>query len=250
MSDPNQPTAPPGWYPDGQGGQRWWDGTQWTEHTQPPPQRTQAQQQGYGAPQQFEQPGYGAPGGAAQSGGGGHRKMIAIIGGAVGALVIVVVLLVVLLKVLGGSGPEDTARDYLEAKQAADLRAACELSTKDWQEKTFNDDGNCSDAIDEFEEQFENYKKAIESGFDTTYAKIKNDTESSIEIDETEEDGDEATVDWKTTSTYTGDNDDYIDQVLDGDTSQKDDGTMLLCKEDGDWKVQEDHYAKDSGDGC
>lgn len=36
MSDPNQPSTPPGWYPDGQGGQRWWDGTQWTEHTQPP----------------------------------------------------------------------------------------------------------------------------------------------------------------------------------------------------------------------
>ncbi|HWJ66122.1 MAG TPA: DUF2510 domain-containing protein [Nocardioides sp.] len=35
MSDPNQPSTPPGWYPDGQGGQRWWDGTQWTEHTQP-----------------------------------------------------------------------------------------------------------------------------------------------------------------------------------------------------------------------
>ncbi|GAA1516148.1 DUF2510 domain-containing protein [Nocardioides humi] len=36
MSDPNQPATPAGWYPDGQGGQRWWDGTQWTEHTQPP----------------------------------------------------------------------------------------------------------------------------------------------------------------------------------------------------------------------
>ena len=35
MSDPNQPTTPAGWFPDGQGGQRWWDGTQWTEHTQP-----------------------------------------------------------------------------------------------------------------------------------------------------------------------------------------------------------------------
>jgi hypothetical protein len=29
-------STPPGWYPDGQGGQRWWDGNQWTEHTVPP----------------------------------------------------------------------------------------------------------------------------------------------------------------------------------------------------------------------
>ncbi len=39
MSDPNQPgggsSIPAGWYPDGQGGQRWWDGSQWTAHTQP-----------------------------------------------------------------------------------------------------------------------------------------------------------------------------------------------------------------------
>jgi hypothetical protein len=27
---------PPGWYPDAQGATRWWDGTQWTQHTQPP----------------------------------------------------------------------------------------------------------------------------------------------------------------------------------------------------------------------
>ncbi|CAN5528071.1 hypothetical protein BH09ACT4_BH09ACT4_13740 [soil metagenome] len=30
-------TVPPGWYPDANapGGQRWWDGTQWTEHVAP-----------------------------------------------------------------------------------------------------------------------------------------------------------------------------------------------------------------------
>lgn len=34
MSDENaNRTPPPGWYPDGQGSQRWWDGAQWTERT-------------------------------------------------------------------------------------------------------------------------------------------------------------------------------------------------------------------------
>ncbi|MCU1580430.1 MAG: hypothetical protein JWP19_2634 [Rhodoglobus sp.] len=34
----NAPTVPAGWYPDPAGGpkQRWWDGTQWTEHFQEP----------------------------------------------------------------------------------------------------------------------------------------------------------------------------------------------------------------------
>lgn len=34
MSDQNA-TTPPGWYPDRDGGQRYWDGTAWTNHTQP-----------------------------------------------------------------------------------------------------------------------------------------------------------------------------------------------------------------------
>lgn len=29
--------TPAGWYPDANGTIRWWDGGQWTEHTQPPP---------------------------------------------------------------------------------------------------------------------------------------------------------------------------------------------------------------------
>ncbi|CAN5474577.1 hypothetical protein BH11ACT8_BH11ACT8_25100 [soil metagenome] len=40
MSDPN---APPGWYPDAQGNQRWWDGARWTEHQQPAPPPAPAQ---------------------------------------------------------------------------------------------------------------------------------------------------------------------------------------------------------------
>ncbi len=35
------PAPPPGWYSDPEGsGQRWWDGTQWSEHRQAPPQPT------------------------------------------------------------------------------------------------------------------------------------------------------------------------------------------------------------------
>lgn len=33
MTDQQQ-QQPPGWYPDATGVSRWWDGTQWTEHTQ------------------------------------------------------------------------------------------------------------------------------------------------------------------------------------------------------------------------
>lgn len=32
-----QGNVPAGWYDDGQGAQRWWDGSQWTDHTQPAP---------------------------------------------------------------------------------------------------------------------------------------------------------------------------------------------------------------------
>ncbi|WP_127820600.1 DUF2510 domain-containing protein, partial [Microbacterium sp. CPCC 204701] len=32
-------TTPPGWYDDGHGAMRWWDGSQWTEHVaQPDPE--------------------------------------------------------------------------------------------------------------------------------------------------------------------------------------------------------------------
>ncbi|MDN5751167.1 MAG: DUF2510 domain-containing protein, partial [Pseudonocardia sp.] len=34
-SDPPPVGPPAGWYPDGQGQQRWWNGSRWTEHTQP-----------------------------------------------------------------------------------------------------------------------------------------------------------------------------------------------------------------------
>ncbi|WP_375003722.1 DUF4177 domain-containing protein [Aeromicrobium sp. CTD01-1L150] len=35
MSDETKKSATPGWYPDGQGNHRWWDGSQWTKHASP-----------------------------------------------------------------------------------------------------------------------------------------------------------------------------------------------------------------------
>jgi hypothetical protein len=42
VADIRQPTPPPpGWYDDGKGGERWWDGTAWTEARQPVSQPTE-----------------------------------------------------------------------------------------------------------------------------------------------------------------------------------------------------------------
>lgn len=38
------PQVPAGWYPDGQGSMRWWDGQQWTAHVQPMPPQGPPQQ--------------------------------------------------------------------------------------------------------------------------------------------------------------------------------------------------------------
>ena len=45
MTESTGRPAPAGWYPDGQGGVRWWDGERWTEDTPPPPTQPQAQPQ-------------------------------------------------------------------------------------------------------------------------------------------------------------------------------------------------------------
>lgn len=47
MSDPNIPaqSPAPGWYPDGSGATRWWDGVQWTQHVQQAQQLQYPQQQ-------------------------------------------------------------------------------------------------------------------------------------------------------------------------------------------------------------
>src|SRR5690606_38408672 len=61
MSDPNAPVVPPGWYPDVEvpGGQRWWSGSDWTEHRTPPAQPQYAQSPYVQPP--YAQPAYAQP---------------------------------------------------------------------------------------------------------------------------------------------------------------------------------------------
>jgi hypothetical protein len=44
LMDATTPITPPGWYDDGHGALRWWDGSQWTEHTAPLRQAAPRQQ--------------------------------------------------------------------------------------------------------------------------------------------------------------------------------------------------------------
>lgn len=114
MSDSGSST-PPGWYPDGQGGQRWWDGTAWGPEGQPPAM-TPRPETSYEAPTptapmptspppQYAPPGFPPPGqDPSQAGAAGRnpKVLFGIVGGLVGVLVLVIVLVLVLS---GGNGP-------------------------------------------------------------------------------------------------------------------------------------------------
>jgi hypothetical protein len=108
---------PAGWYQDPQGtGQRYWDGTAWTEHVAPAaaPAAPQPQQPypggGPGAPQQ-------PFGGGFAPAGGGRSNVGKIVGGIVGAIVVVVGLLAVIGGLFGkGSIDHSKAEDLIRSK--------------------------------------------------------------------------------------------------------------------------------------
>lgn len=242
MSDPNQPTTPPGWYPDGQGGQRWWDGTQWTEHTMPtsplaapepspepsptssfdaptvlPGAPTPQSERPTGPPPQQppgypQQDAYGAPQPAWQSQfpantGGGKGKLIALIGG--GAALLVVVLILLFTVVLGGSGgPGGAAKDYFDGVISGDC-AAVDLMSQQARDSSGISRKDCeATGGDEY------FSGAASSGCD-------------FKVTSEKEDGDKATVEYAISGCDESDNDET--------------GTISLVKEDSGWKV--DNFA-------
>jgi len=248
--------TPAGWYPDGSGGQRWWDGQRWTDHTQPAPGA--APQQGYGAQQGYGQQGYGGQQGPGQQGYGGqqgpgqqgygqqgygdqgwqqqpgsggrkgNRKLLAIVGGVV--LVVVVIVLVLVFTVFrgGGNDPEGVARDYLDAGTEGDFGRVCELSSSSSQETSLEelDVDSCDDVDDAVAEQLDGAEFQLE------------DFEYEFEITDVSEadDGESATVTVDGTTTYVGDDEDLAEFYEDslGETSTEE---LELVKEDGEWRV-------------
>lgn len=106
----------PGWYPDGAGGERWWDGRAWTDQQRPSgPQSTPAPQQ-YGAGG-YEQSGYGQGAygqGAYGQGAYGQaqapkRSKGPLIALAAAAVVVIVAVVVTLVLVLGNDDGNDEA---------------------------------------------------------------------------------------------------------------------------------------------
>lgn len=268
MSDPDQPTTPPGWYPDGQGAQRWWDGSQWTERTQPadapeapaasagpgssasagdqpppPPPPWEAPQDqppgAYGAagPAQPGQPGFAAP-----AGGGGSKKLLLIIGAAVLALLLLCAIGGVVLAMIGGDDPEDAVEDYFDAFVEDDYTQQCELRSERSRTALLKDADvdDCRAYAEQAEARAEEFTADYEERFDESYEDIQDEMDYALEITDVKEEGDEAFVDYEVTSTYSGDNQTYIDDTLGGKTTHTEDGTMRLVKEDGDWKVDDE----------
>ncbi|HWU23557.1 MAG TPA: DUF2510 domain-containing protein [Nocardioides sp.] len=294
MSDPNQPSVPPGWYPDGQGGQRWWDGTQWTEHTQPaqpaqpqqpaapagpgsdfqtvvapkPEQPGQPAQPGaqapyqqpgygqqaygqpaYGQPAYGQQPGYGAPAqppygipGVPPPSNGHNKRVLIIVGAVVGVLVLIGAVAGILIAVLGGNGPDDVAKDYVNAYLDDNYGKACQLQSKAHQKDSLDeaDVSDCKAYAKKEADDAQSNKADYQSEFGESYDSLEGDMHYSVKATSTKIDGNTATVKLDLDETYSGSNQKYIDEVLDGDKSKTEHLTVTLVKEKGDWKVDDE----------
>lgn len=115
--------APAGWYPDGTGGQRYWDGAEWAPIGEGPPEPVTAAYPTSGP--------HAAESGATSRGRTG--LLIAVVGAVVGLAAIAIVLLLVLG---GGDGPSsddpaETVQSFLDAGKDRDCEQAMELLSAD-----------------------------------------------------------------------------------------------------------------------
>ncbi|MEO9324086.1 DUF4878 domain-containing protein [Nocardioides sp. C4-1] len=214
-------TTPPGWYDDGQGGRRWWDGSQWAAPGQGPseqPNPTQQlpqqgaegygrpgqPQQGYGQPGQpgqqgqpyGQQPGYGQqpnaqqgqPGFGQQGGYGGppKKKKTGLIIGIVVAVLVVIGGGVAAALLLGGGDDEPSADDPAATVEAF-LNAAKDEDCEPLDDLV-TDDARALFGTDSCEQGKKLREEAGSAGDDSL-------ADASFDIGDSTEDGDSATVD-------------------------------------------------------
>ncbi|AJR18758.1 DUF2510 domain-containing protein [Pimelobacter simplex] len=240
MPDPNQPSIPAGWYPDGLGGQRWWDGAEWTEHTQ----HTQHDQPPPPPPPPVPAP---APAVIARPDPNRSRTLL-VLGAAGGGLLALLLVVLVAARVLGGNDPESVATDYLGATFEGDHEAVCELLVEERRDALLVDAGagdDCGQYADEQRDREDEESDRYEDDYGVSVDDIRAGFDYDLEVTDVDERGDdEAIVEVEQTTDYSGD-DDFAAEVLDGVDRQRTTVRLKIVKEDGDWKVADPFYTGD-----
>ena len=143
---------------------------------------------------------------------------------------------------LGGNGPDDVAKDYVNAFLDDNYTKACQLQSKAHQKDSL-DEANVSDckAYGKKEAQdLANTKGQYQSEFGASYESLQRDTHYSVKATSTKIDGATATVKLDLAESYSGSNQKYVDEVLDGEKSKTEHLTVTLVKEKGHWKVSDE----------
>lgn len=164
-------TTPQGWYDDGSGRQRWWDGTAWTEHFAPA-----------AAPAVTPAAATPHPG----------NRLALIIGAVAGGLILVIIAVLVVLSATGAFLPKTPGQAVITFNEGWDP-IDCSKVQASVTEKFFDENyGTC----DEFAQFAQDFKKSVPGEYKVT-------------VNTTDIDGTNATV--RTSETYRSEGSPRID---------------------------------------